>query len=148
MNSQGLGGLDAGSMNSLRTAFGNVSQQVFLHEIDILNDYFQKVGISPEQGLQLVAAAVKGGSTFKRGGDTLMAIKPLPPSAAQIYFFSVEKPDVFAKEAAQLLAPLKQAGVQVVYMNKVDPTIVKALQAIGVAVQQSDRPEFKVMGML
>ena len=148
MNSHGLGGLDAGSMNSLRPAFGDVSQKVFLHEVDILNDYFQKANISPEQGLQLVAAAVKGGSSFKRSGDTLMAVKPLPPNAAQVYFFSVEAPNVFAKEAAALLTPLKQAGVRVVYMNKVDPTIVKALQAIGVSTQQSDRPEFKIMAAL
>ena len=148
MNSQGLGGLDAGSMNSLRPAFGNVSQQVFLHEVDILNDYFRKANISPEQGIQLVAAAVKDGSTFKRSGNTLMAFKPLPPNAAQIYFFSVEPPPVFAQAAASLLGPLKQSGIQVVYMNKVDPTIVKTLQGIGVSVQQSDRPQFKIMAAL
>jgi hypothetical protein len=48
----------------------------------------------------------------------------------------------------KLVAPLKQSGVQVLYMNKVDPTIVKAMQAVGMQTQQSDRPEYKVMAAL
>ena len=148
MNPQGLGGLDAGDVNFLRPALGNASQQEILHTIEIFNDYFQKVNIPPDQGEKLVQAAVQGGSRFERVGNTVMAYKPLPPQAAQVYFFSVDRPEVFAQSMAKLLAPLKQSGVRVVYMNKVDPTIVKTMQAVGLQTQQSDRPDNKVMAML
>lgn len=148
MNPQGLGGLDAGDVNFLRPAFSNNSQQNILRTIDILNDYFRKADISPEQGEKLTQAAVNGGAQFQRADNTVMMFKQLPPNAVQVYFYSVDKPEAFTRSMAKLVAPLKQSGVQVLYMNKVDPTIVKAMQALGMQVQQSDRQEYKVMAAL
>ena len=148
MISQGLGGLDAGDVNFVRQALGNASRQEALRTIDIFNDYFQKANVSPEQGEKLIQAAVNSGSKFDRDGNTVMAFKPLSPNAAQIYFFSVDRPEAFAQSMAKLLVPLKQSGVRVVYMNKIDPTIVKTMQAVGMQSQQSDRPDNKVMAMI
>lgn len=148
MTPQGLGGLDAGDVSFLRPALGGASQQETLRTIDILNAYFDSANISPDQGEKLVQAAVNGGSKFDREGNTVMAFKQLPPNAAQVYFFSVDKPEAFARSMAKLVAPLKQSGVQVLYMNKVDPAIVNAMQTAGIRTQQSDRPEYKVMAAL
>jgi hypothetical protein len=148
MTPQGIGGLDAGDVAFVRQALGNASQQEALRTIDIFNDYFQKAGISPEQGEKLIQAAANSGSRFDREDNTVLAFKPLPPNAAQVYFFSVDRPEAFARSMTALLAPLKQSGVQVLYMNKVDPTIVKTMQAVGMQTQQSDRPEYKVMAAL
>ena len=148
MTPQGLAGLDAGDVSFLRPALDGASQQETLRTIDILNAYFDSANVSPEQGEKLVQAAVNGGSKFDREGNTVMAFKQLPPNAAQIYFFSVDKPEAFARSMVKLIAPLKQSGVQVVYMNKVDPTIVKTMQAVGLQTQQSDRPDYKIMAAL
>ena len=148
MNPQGLGGLDAGDVNFVRQALGNASQREALRTIDIFNDYFEKANISPEQGEKLVQAAVNSGSKFDRSGNTVMSFKELPPNAAQVYFFSVDAPEAFTRDMAKLLTPLKQTGVRAVYLNKVDPTIVKAMQALGLQVQQADKPNFKVMAAL
>lgn len=148
MTPQGLAGLDAGDVSFLRPALGGASQQETLRTIDILNAYFDSANIPPEQGEKLIEAAVNGGSKFERDGNTVMAFKQLSPNAAQIYFFSVDKPEAFARSMVKLIAPLKQSGVQVVYMNKIDPTIVKTMQAVGMQTQQSDRPDYKVMAML
>ena len=148
MTPQGIGGLDAGDVNFLRPALGGASQQETLRTIDILNAYFDSANIPPDQGEKLVQAAVNGGSKFDREGNTVMAFKQLPPNAAQIYFFSVDMPEAFARSMVKLIAPLKQSGVQVVYMNKVDPAIVKAMQSAGLQVQQSDKPDYKIMAAL
>ena len=148
MTPQGLAGLDAGDVSFLRPALGGASQQETLRTIDILNAYFDSANISPEQGEKLVQAAVNGGSKFDREGNTVMAIKQLPPNAAQVYFFSVDKPEAFARSMVKLVTPLKQSGIQVLYMNKVDPAIVNAMQMTGIRTQQSDRPEYKVMAAL
>jgi hypothetical protein len=148
MTPQGLGGLDAGDVNFLRPALGGASQQEILRTIDIFNDYFQKANVPPEQGEKLIQAAVNGGSKFERDGNTVMAFKPLPPNAAQVYFFSVDRPEAFVQSMVKLISPLKQSGVQLLYMNKIDPTIVKAMQTVGLRTQQSDRPEYKIMAAL
>jgi len=148
MNSQGLGGLDAGDVSFLRPALGGASQQEVLRTIDIFNAYFDSANIPPNQGEKLVQAAVNGGSKFDREGNTVMGFKQLPPNAAQVYFFSADKPEAFAQSMIKLVAPLKRSGVQVLYMNKIDPTIIKAMQSAGIRTQQSDRPEYKVMAAL
>jgi hypothetical protein len=148
MASQGLDGLDAGDVNFLRPALGGASRQETLRTIDIFNAYFDSANIPPDQGEKLVQAAVNGGSKFAREGNTVMAIKQLPPNAAQVYFFSVDKPEAFAQAMVKLVTPLKQSGIQVLYMNKVDPAIVNAMQTAGIRTQQSNRPEYKVMAAL
>jgi len=148
MASQGLDGLDAGDVNFLRPALGGASQQEVLRTIDIFNAYFDSANIPPDQGEKLVQAAVSGGSKFAREGNTVMAIKQLPPNAAQVYFFSADKPEAFAQSMIKLVTPLKRSGVQILYMNKVDPAIVKAMQSAGIRTQQSDRQEYKVMAAL
>jgi len=147
-SSKGLGGLDAGDVNFLRPALGGASQREALRTIDIFNDYFRSANISPEQGEKLVQAAVNSGAKIDRDGNTVMTFKLMPPNAAQVYFFSVDELEAFSRSMAKLLASLHQSGIRVVYMNKVDPTIVKALQATGIRTQQSDRPDNKIMAML
>jgi hypothetical protein len=124
------------------------SRQGGLREIDILNQYFRKANIPPEQGLKLIDAAVKSGAKFTRSGNTLMSYKPVGSNAAQIYFFSVDIPHAFAQAMGDLFNKLKRAGVQVIYMNKIDPMIVSTMQGIGVQTQQSDKPQYKVMATL
>ena len=148
MTPQGIGGLDAGDVSFLRPALGGASQQEILRTIDIFNDYFQKANIPPDQGEKLVQTAVSGGSKFEREGNTVMAFKQLSPDAAQVYFFSVDRPEAFAQSMVKLITPLKESGVQVLYMNKVDPTIVSTMQDVGIQTQQSDRPEYKVMAAI
>ena len=148
MTPQGIGGLDAGDVSFLRPALGDASQQEILRTIDIFNDYFQKANIPPDQGEKLVQTAVSGGSKFEREGNTVMAFKQLSGDAAQVYFFSVDRPEAFAQSMVKLITPLKESGVQVLYMNKVDPTIVKTMQDVGIQTQQSDRPDNKVMAMI
>jgi hypothetical protein len=124
------------------------SRQGGLREIDIINQYFRKANIPPDQGLKLIDAAVKSGAKFTRSGNTLMSYKPVGPNAAQIYFYSVDIPHAFAQAMGNLLGKLKHAGVQVAYMNKIDPMIVSTMQSIGVRMQQPDKPEYKVMATL
>lgn len=148
MNSQGLAGLDAGDVNFLRPAMGGASQQQTLRTIDILNKYFSQANIPPQQGEQLVRAAVSSGSKFEQIGNTVMAFKPLPPNAAQVYFFSTDTPEAFAQALVKFVSMLKQAGVRAVYLNKVDPLMIRGMQAVGMQPQQSDRPNYKVMAAL
>lgn len=144
----GIAGLSAGNMDFMRPAMGGVSQQEELREIDILNAYFRQANVPPQQSIKMLQQVVQSGVTFKRAGNTLMGSKMLPPNAAQVYFFTVDQMDGFVTAVGQLLGGLKQAGVQSIYLNKVDPTIVQALQSAGATPQQSDKPEYKIMAAI
>ena len=119
-----------------------------IREIDIINSYFRQVNISPEQGVQILQAAVKAGAKFKRSGNTILVVQPLPPDAAKIYFFAIDKGEAFAQAVVELLGGLKQQGVRMVYLNKVDPAIVKTMQDIGIPTQPSDKQDYKIMAAL
>ena len=146
VNNPGIAGLNAGNMGFMNA--GDKSKKEELREIDILNSYFRQANILPQQSLKMLKQVIQSGVTFKRAGNTMMGSKPLPPNAAQVYFFTIDQPDGFAVAVKQLLGGLKQAGVQTVYLNKIDPTIVQAMQAAGAAPQQSDRPEYKIMAAI
>ena len=145
---QGIASLNAGNMGFMDSAMGGISQQEKLREIDILNAYFRQANIPPQQSLKMLQQVIQSGVTFKRSGNTMMGSKPLPPNAAQVYFFTVDKPDAFVVAVKQLLSGLKQSGVQVIYLNKIDPTIVQAMQSVGATPQQSDKPEYKLMAAI
>jgi hypothetical protein len=145
---QGIASLGAGNMDFLRPAMVGVSQQEAVREIDIINSYFRQANIPPEQGIQILQATVKAGATFKRSGNTILVSQPLPPNAAKIYFFAIDKGEAFTRAVVELLGGLKQQGVQMVYLNKVDPVIVKTLQDIGLQTQQSDKQDYKIMAAL
>ena len=145
---QGIASLNAGNMGFMDSAMGGISQQEKLREIDILNAYFRQANIPPQQSLKMLQQVIESGVTFKRAGNTMMGSKPLPPNAAQVYFFTVDKMDEFIEAVKQLLGELKQSGVQAIYLNKVDPSIVQALQSAGATPQQSDKPEYKIMAAI
>lgn len=118
---------------------------VGVREIDIIRTYLMHFGVKPEQVVQLIQAAVKDGAKFFRIGNTMMSVKIISQNAAQIYFYTVSKMPDFMAEVKEFLDKLKKHGISVVYMNKQDNDIMSAMQASGATVQQSDKPEFKVM---
>ena len=128
---QGVGSLDRG-----RTG---------IREIDIIRTYLTYFGVKPEQVPQMIEAVVKDGAKFSRIGNTMMSAKPAGQGAMQIYFYTVSKMPEFMKEVKGFIDKLKQGGISVIYMNREDQDITQAIQAAGISVQQSDRPEFKVM---
>ena len=128
---QGVGSLDRG-----RTG---------IREIDIIRTYLVHLGMKPEQVPQMIQAAVKDGAKFTRVGNTMMSMKPISQNAAQVYFYTVSKMPEFMDEVKGFIDKLKQSGISVIYMNKEDRDIMQAIQAAGASVQQSDRPEFKIM---
>ena len=128
---QGISGLDRG-----RTG---------IREIDIIRTYLLHLGVKQEQVPSVIQAVVKDGAKFTRIGNTMMSVKPLGQNAAQVYFYTVSKMPEFMADVKGFIDKLKQSGISVIYMNKEDQDIMQAIQAAGISVQQSDRPEFKVM---
>jgi len=146
--SQGLGSLNAGNMGFMHSGKDGISSGEKLREIDILNAYFRQANVPPQQSLKMLQQVIQSGVKFKRDGNTMIGSKRISKDAAQVYFFTVDKLDGFIDSVKKLLGGLKRDGVKAVYMNKVDPSIVQALQSAGATPQQSDNPEYKIMAAI
>jgi len=145
---QGLGSLNAGNMGFMHSGKDGISSGEKLREIDILNAYFRQANVPPQQSLKMLQQVIQSGVKFKRDGNTMIGSKRISQDAAQVYFFTVDKPNGFIASVKHLLVGLKHSGVDAVYLNKVDPSIVQALQSAGAAPQQSDNPEYKIMAAI
>ena len=116
-----------------------------IREIDIIKTYLIQLGAKPEQVPRMIEAVVKDGAKFSRVGNTMMSAKPIGQGAMQVYFYTASRMPEFMAEVKGFIDKLKQRGISVIYMNKEDQDIMQAIQAAGASVQQSDRPEFKIM---
>jgi len=146
--SQGLGSLNAGNMGFMHSGKDGISSGEKLREIDILNAYFRQANVPPQQSLKMLQQVIQSGVKFKRDGNTMIGSKRISQDAAQVYFFTVDKMDGFIDSVKKLLGGLKRDEIKAVYMNKVDPSIVQALQSVGATPQQSDNPEYKIMAAI
>jgi hypothetical protein len=130
---QGISGLDRGSD---------------AQEMNILGRYLVRGGVPEDMVPKAIQKAKASGYEFHRIGGTIMSAKSIPPNGAEIYFYTAESPRSLNAVVQKFLMGLKQHSIQVVYLKKVDPAIVNALQASGVSIQQSDKPEYKIAGTL
>ena len=133
---QGIAGL---------TTENGVQTQEDVREADIIGAYFHRANVPPLEAIKLVQSAVQSGVKFKRIGNTVLGYKLLSQDSLQVFFFSVEDPEVFRQSVKQAVTRMKQAGARVIYMSRADPSIMQAFQSIGLNAQQPDKPEYKVM---
>jgi hypothetical protein len=115
--------------------------QILLHD-------FQLRGIPAKIGMAGVGQELKQGLKMYRQSKTILAIKKLSPTEAQIHFFTLDNEPTFQKLVNFWVGKLKEAGGRVIYDSVADPHISKALQQAGVQLQQSTNPKYKLMGLL
>ena len=141
------GGGSASNNTGIAGAQPNSEDGVAL-ERKILTSYFESKGIPLKAGMVGVAEEMKQGLKMYRKSKTILAIKKLNPTTAQVHFFTLDDEDTFNQLIKFWMDKLKEAGGNLIYDSEVEPNIVKALQAAGVRLQQSDNPQYKLMGYL
>jgi hypothetical protein len=114
----------------------------------ILANYFQSKGIPVKVGIAGALEELKQGLRMYRQSKTILAIKKLNPTTAQVHFFTLDDEDTFNRLVKFWMDKLKEAGGNLIYDSEIEPNIVKALQEAGVRLQQSDNPKYKLMGYL
>jgi hypothetical protein len=132
-----------------RLVAGEAPQGSNIEDIDILMHDFKLRGIDPKVGIVAAVKEMKqGGVKMYRQGETILAIKKLNPTAAQMHFFTKDKEEAFRQHVTFWLDKFKQAGGQIIYDKVADPHIIRALQAYGAQLQPSDVAEFKLKAMV
>jgi len=114
----------------------------------ILMHDFQLRGMPIKDGMAGVAQELKQGLRMYCQSKTILAIKKLSPTIAQVHFFTLDDEATFKHLVKFWIDKLKQAGGKVIYDSVADPHIIKALQEARVRLQQPDNPKYKLMGYL
>lgn len=124
---------------------GDAPQETGLPADEILTHDMKLRGINPKVGLTGIVQAQKQGVVkLWRKDNTIMAVQKLSPIAAKVHFFTMDPEPKFQQIVKGFVDTLKQNGCQAIYDVVVDPHIVRALQAVGAQVRQSDNPQFKL----
>ena len=119
----------------------SLDAQIILHD-------FKLRGIPIKEGMAGVAQELKQGLKMYRQSKTILAIKKLSPTEAQIHLFTLDDEPTFQKLVNFWIGKLKEAGGRVIYDSVADPHMVKALQQAGVQLQQPTNPKYKLMGLI
>jgi hypothetical protein len=114
----------------------------------ILAHYFQSKNIPIKVGIAGALEELKQGLKMYRQSKTILAIKKLSPTTAQVHFFTLDDEATFNRLVKFWMDKLKEAGGNLIYDSEVEASTVKALQEAGVRLQQSDNPKYKLMGYL
>ena len=117
---------------------GTPTEQIILSDMKLR-------GVNAKAGLTgMVAAQKQGALKLWRKDDTIMAAQKLSPIAAKVHFFTMDPEPRFREIVKGFVDTLRQNGCKVFYDVVVDPHIVRALQAAGAHLRQSDNPQYKL----
>lgn len=132
-----------------RLVAGEAPKGSGIKDEEILMQDFKLRGIEPKLGLVAAVKEIKqGGVKMYRQGNTIIAIKKLNPTAAQMHFFTMDKEEAFRQHVKFWLDKFKQAGGQVIYDKVTDPHIIRALQAYGARIVPPDGNGYKLKAMV
>jgi hypothetical protein len=153
-----MAGIFGGSVNNdflrkseelARLVAGEAPKGSDIGDEEILMQDFKLRGIEPKLGLVAAVKEIKqGGVKMYRQGHTIIAIKKLNPTTAQMHFFTMDKEEAFQQHVKFWVDKFKEMGGQVIYDTVADPHIIRALQAAGAQIQPSDVPTFKMKAVV
>jgi hypothetical protein len=140
INPQGIDALGANQMTGMPGIDPKVSA--------IITHYFQNRRIPLNVGLAAMQKQMQEGLKLIPYKNSVMGLKMLEPHIAQVHFFTTDTERQLDMDIKFFVSKLKQAGVDTIYDSEFDPLMARALQDVGVQVQQSDMPKFKLKATL
>lgn len=113
---------------------------------EIITQNVKAAGRDPVPVLQWVAAHTKKKTAvLLQHGDSVLLIKKISPGEAALHLFTLDKPMALMQALKNFIARVKASGLERVYGKADNPQITQALQAVGVNVQRSDKPQYNWM---
>lgn len=116
--------------------------------VEVIKQSAKEGGMDPDQALRIAAGNIKQGSKLVSMGRTLMFFKKINNTTASCFFLSVDKGTKLKKSLGQLVSVLEKSGVEVIYTNTNNKTIVDELSNMGIVFSKSDQPKFSYMAKL
>ena len=114
----------------------------------IISNYFQNRGIPLRVGLAELQKQIKEGLKLIQFENSVMGVKPLDGSVAQIHFFTTATAQDLVDDMQYFVAELKNMGIKTVYDTEPSPITTAGLKRLGARIVQSDNPKYPFKAML
>jgi hypothetical protein len=115
---------------------------------EIIRKAASDIGIDPDYAEHGARDVLTKGMKHDQMNDTLMFYKFLGKKSAFVHFVTADSPLSLLAALHHFLTELRKLGVDFVYSNTKNPTILHALQNIGVNFQPSKDPEYPLQASL
>jgi hypothetical protein len=109
----------------------------------VIANYFKNKGLPVEQSLAGVKKEIANGLQLIPFESSVMGMKDLGKSTAQIHFFTVGTMRDLANDMRYFYKYLKNKGINTVYDTIPAPITVEVFQKLGARIEKSDNPKYK-----
>jgi len=115
---------------------------------EIIRKASSDIGIDPYHGEAAARDVLTKGMKHDQMHDTLMFYKFLGKKSAFVHFVTADPPLALLAALSHFITELRKLGVDFVYSNTKNPTILQALKNIGINFQPSQDPEYPLQASL
>jgi len=119
-----------------------------MNPVDILRHASADAGIDPDVAVSMANKKLNEDMKHVQQNDTLMFYKLLDSHSAFVHFVTADSNLNLMHSLAYFDHMLKHNGIEDIYMNSKSKKIINGLKLVGVNLEQSDRPEYPIMGRL
>lgn len=119
-----------------------------MNPVDILRHASADAGIHPDLAVSMANKKLGEDMKHVQQNDTLMFYKLLDEHSAFVHFVTADSHLNLMHSLAYFIHMLKHNGIDDIYMNSKSKKIINALQLVGVKLEQSDKPQYPIMGKL
>ncbi len=110
---------------------------------EIIGQYSQAQGISPENAISATDKAVSSGNAvLLQENDTVFVVIKIKQGVADVAMFTLDSPQVLQQSFSALINKLRQSGIRIIYGDLENKDLVSLLQQSGMQLSQSDLPNY------
>ena len=110
---------------------------------EIISQNVKAVGKNPAAVLRGLSKLLKAKKAILlRHGDSVLVLNTIAPKQAELHLFTVDKPMALMQAIKDFVKKVRASDLDQVYGKADNPQIVRALEAVGVKVQKSDKPKY------
>ena len=129
----------------LTAANENIAQ---IQTMKVIANYFKNLKLPVEPALEGVKKEMQNGLKLVPYESSVMGMKDLGKSGAQVHFFTVGTIKSLADDMKYFYDYLKKSGIKVIYDTAPAPVTFEALKKLGAYIEESDIPKYKMKATL
>lgn len=116
---------------------------------EIITQNIKAIGKNPAPVLRWLAKLLKTKkAVLLRHGESVLVLNQIGPQQAELHLFTADKPMALMQALKDFVKKIKDSDLERVYGKADNQQIVKALGAVGVNVQESDKPKYNWMALV
>jgi hypothetical protein len=114
----------------------------------VIANYFKNKGLPVAKAMAGVEQEIQNGLQLIPYESSVMGLKNLDSTTAQVHFFTIGTMKDLADDMAYFYKYLKSHGIKTIYDSIPAPITINSFQKLGAKIEQSDNPKYKFKATL